>query len=1163
MGDAESESSRVDQLNDFPAKNLPLAREFALKIDEIEDSNAMYQRCFQVLKLGSLEAEMPRLVVFGQQSMGKTTLLDMIMGGPIGYSSTDTGTKQPVVIMLKPNNNPAVAGLSTDEGIECMLGGKPVPIKDLQKAMHQIMASAKTISSEELPLEISIPGGVHAVFVDLPGIKDDSAEGATLTRQVVRHYVQNNPNDLYILVKKASDDPANWPYSLREFILSPRPLGLGLTPKQTVVVGTRAKDFLKGEMNDVRTLFELKKRVEKRAVTDGGGRPLPLFLLELFSLSISEKDDSDFARRKARMDAQILSGREDNFAILRNNFEATTTNDLLDLEKYFDTHHFSKELNNKFQGLLSDQLNILEKRLVRKRGEVIRCIKNKERELLEQGSATIRESVNAFVVELSRVVTELITGNFEVLRLKDSNTWLMEHAGALADNLKEGHILAVEMYGNDEYPETFLTDMHAVADRALKKMSQRRTNDRKRQELKQRESQRKEKPVEQREDAEVEDSAENEEGEATQSQGKQAESPMNYRRNLTHSLPCPDRVGGLLPGQYARFAIRNGSQMLGFVKSLTTTSANVSFAYRTGENSAELEQPRAVNDLTKLEVVLPLASVITPAMELPPFLAWRQSFRADNWRGAEPVLVKSVGSLNAIAGPWLADASDCMVGQSTVYTGSAQVCPLINVNLPLVVRAMREPAIDPVAQSPMQQIQVDENKVETVSVMDLFVDAEVVNQEESIWNSMTALQRIAGEFAETKLLNQLSLTYLGRWLKFHISNLEAECRVSDDVLLQMMRSVRHVVDKADWEPLVADLLQMNVKSGILQLARLAACSTSVALRRILKAGLSEIKRRADASELTNTFIFLLKSQRFLTECEEALETYCRDRAAVCEKEMQRLILDQTHAIHFEMIADIFKGCRQFEAEFLGSETLCGISEHITSKLEARKSELGRADVYSHGAQALQCKPMIYEEVRVHFWVVKMLLSAPMTTKLYIAFVKDIKDKSQHLAAERRPVSCRSPLETALLDTFLNEANPDGTESQRTEEMLTTYYNFTMNQKEIQSQLEGYKRAAEYIQLTLSCVGRLRALIAGGHDVDFLKRLGSLGSKPASSTESIPPSSTGTRSSSSRARHPTHPTHPTHPQPAPRRPSPSATASTMPPQFPIGWDTATTAATASF
>jgi hypothetical protein len=39
------------------------------------DSNVLYKLCLEMLKIGGLQAEIPRLVVFGQQSMGKTTLL--------------------------------------------------------------------------------------------------------------------------------------------------------------------------------------------------------------------------------------------------------------------------------------------------------------------------------------------------------------------------------------------------------------------------------------------------------------------------------------------------------------------------------------------------------------------------------------------------------------------------------------------------------------------------------------------------------------------------------------------------------------------------------------------------------------------------------------------------------------------------------------------------------------------------------------------------------------------------------------------------------------------------------------------------------------------------------------------------------------------------------
>lgn len=132
---------------------------------------------------------------------------------------------------------------------------------------------------------------------------------------------------------------------------------------------------------------------------------------------------------------------------------------------------------------------------------------------------------------------------------------------------------------------------------------------------------------------------------------------------------------------------------------------------------------------------------------------------------------------------------------------------------------------------------------------------------------LSPLQKIAGEFAETKLLNQLSLTHLGRWLKFHISQLEPHRQFAHPVLLQvtsvcfasafpwfffhshlnmfvfrqLMRSVKHVVDKADWEPLVADLLQANVRGGLLHLARLAACAAAATLRRILKASIFEVR----------------------------------------------------------------------------------------------------------------------------------------------------------------------------------------------------------------------------------------------------------------------------------------------------------------------------------
>lgn len=109
-------------------------------------------------------------------------LQDYIMGGPIGYSSTDTGTRQPVVIMLRPAEN---------EDIKCRLGSVELSIHELQDAMKHVMTQSETVQAEELELEIAVPGGVHAVFVDLPGIKVSALAGRVASCAKTSVYMLN------------------------------------------------------------------------------------------------------------------------------------------------------------------------------------------------------------------------------------------------------------------------------------------------------------------------------------------------------------------------------------------------------------------------------------------------------------------------------------------------------------------------------------------------------------------------------------------------------------------------------------------------------------------------------------------------------------------------------------------------------------------------------------------------------------------------------------------------------------------------------------------------------------------------------------------------------------------------------------------------------------
>eukprot|EP00922_Rhytidocystis_sp_ex-Travisia-forbesii_P017932 GHVS01026715.1.p1 GENE.GHVS01026715.1~~GHVS01026715.1.p1 ORF type:complete len:1171 (-),score=194.93 GHVS01026715.1:154-3666(-) len=1085
---------RVEELSDVSAENVEKARNLSVVMQNLADANILYLRCFQLLKLGGLEAEIPRLVVFGQQSMGKTTLLDFIMGGPIGYSSTDTGTRQPVVIMLKP---------SETGRIECSLAGQDMDVKSLQDAMKERMSAAgETISAEELEVELAVPGGVHAVFVDLPGIKDDSKSGAELTRSVVRGYVQNNPNDLYILVKKASDDPANWPWSLREFILSPAPKGLGLTPKQTVVVGTRAKDFLANEKNDVRSQQQLLDRVQKRAVKDSNNNPLPLFFLELFSLSIELKDSFDFLAKRDDMNFQIRAGRQQVLELLTNSFEALgSLKNRQVLLDYFDVEKFKKELNVKFQVLLNDQLGVLERRLIKKRLETQKRIGELEDQISQQGPQSVREYMKLYLRELLETVTELVTGNYTIIRLPEAgDRFLATYGGNLLDNLREGHQLAMDLFPEKEhYDPEFLEKIVVHTEEIFARH------------------------------------------EAMDSSVPRDNVPKDVEgRVFVHA------------GQLVRFVLsRDETNLFGLVQSVqlsdagtspstdptsnppdaaaapapsqrsprTSTSATVdaaathknivvTFYFRPSGLGSQFEegagggggQDQTQNktvERSRLTILVPLMEAVSPN-KIPSegVRCWQRTYRADGWVGLEEVQVLSMqpqsGSSVELGGE--TDEGRRIGGGeaviATILSGAAAPSPSEKKSgfASFVSSVGRKTAA--VASG------VTLGERQSVKLEELFIDSPNESGSERSGNvatraskNVSAMQRIAGEFAENKLLNQLSMTHLGRWLKFHVVNLEPDRRFSEDVLLQMMRSVRHVIDKADWEPLVADLLQANVRGGMLQVARLSACAAAAALRRILRAACAEVFRLVQTGDLTAGLTFLSSNPRFMEELEQALEDYCRRKALDCTNAMRDMIFEQTHAIHFEMIEDFFDGCKQFENDFLDGNLMEGVAQRVKESLAVRKQRLGIADVYSRHQNSGAPNSMIYEEVRMQFWVVKMLLAAPLTTKLYMYFVKDIKDKSMHLASEQKyTMSCESDLERSLQETILSEKTAAGRYLPRSDDDLMSYFDLSVNKDELLLKIHAARRTEEYVKLALDGVSKLRQQIHKQGGVDFLMRL---------------------------------------------------------------------------
>ena len=80
---------------------------------------------------------------------------------------------------------------------------------------------------------------------------------------------------------------------------------------------------------------------------DSSGQSLPLYLLELFSLSIEEKEKGDFVSRKASMQRQMEAGLLEVQQLLASAFEAGPEQQTL--ADFFNPVKFKTELNAKFQ----------------------------------------------------------------------------------------------------------------------------------------------------------------------------------------------------------------------------------------------------------------------------------------------------------------------------------------------------------------------------------------------------------------------------------------------------------------------------------------------------------------------------------------------------------------------------------------------------------------------------------------------------------------------------------------------------------------------------------------------------------------------------------------------------------------------------------------------